>query len=389
MEDYSYLQQKYVVNVYVNRLITLIRGKGVFLFDEKGKKYLDLMTNYGVNIFGYHHPVIIKSLTAQFKLLPSLHGSFNNDIRAKASEALIKRCGKQYSQVYWSNSGSEAIEAALKFAVLATGKKEFIVCRNGYHGKTLGALSATAGEKYKKPFEPLLWQFKTIPFDDINALQDKITKNTAGFILEPIQGEGGINVPHDGYLKKVQKICNKNGVLLIVDEIQTGVGRTGKFLAIQKENIYADILCLGKGLAGGIPVGATIINHNVAKRIPKYIHTSTFSGNPLACAGALATLNLLDTKCLKKISEIGKYFLKKLLSLNFNFISQVRGTGLMLGLVIKEKKRDKILKLLQDNKILAIPSGEDVVRFLPPYILEKKHVDFVIEKLKIIFSSLY
>jgi len=195
-------------------------------------------------------------------------------------------------------------------------------------------------------------------------------------------------VPKPGYLKEVQKICNKNGVLLIVDEIQTGVGRTGVFLAAQKENVVADILCLGKGLAGGIPVGATIVNHQVASVIPKHIHTSTFGGNPLACAGVLATLDLLNAQCLERILTTGGYFLEKLLTLNSDFISQVRGTGLMLGLAVKENKRDRMLKLLQDNKVLAIPSGEDVIRFLPPYILEKEHIDFAMEKLKKIFSSL-
>lgn len=388
MEDYSFLQQKYIVNTYVNRQITLVRGSGIFLFDEKGQRYLDLMSNYGVSIFGYNHLIIVKSLTTQLELLTTLHGSFNNNVRAKASQSLVQRCGEKYSQVYWSNSGAEAIEAALKFAVLATGKRKFIVCQNGYHGKTLGALSATAGEKYKKPFEPLLWRFKTIPFDDTQALQNVIDTDTAAFIVEPIQGEGGIFVPRPGYLKEVQKICNRKGVLLIVDEIQTGVGRTGEFLATQKENVVADILCLGKGLAGGIPVGVTIVNHQIANAIPKHIHTSTFGGNPLVCAGVLTTLELLNNKSLEKILITGGYFLEKLLSLNSNIISQVRGTGLMLGLVIKENKRDRILKLLQENKILAIPSGDDVIRFLPPYILEKKHINFAIEKLKKIFSSL-
>jgi len=388
MENYDYKQQKYVVNTYVDRQITLVRGKGVFLFDEKGQKYLDLMSNYGVSIFGYNHPAIVKSLTTQLKLLTTLHGSFNNDVRAKASQSLVQRCGEKYSQVYWSNSGAEAIEAALKFAVLATGKRKFIVCQNGYHGKTLGALSATAGEKYRKPFKPLLWKFLTIPFDDIPALRNALDADTAGFIVEPIQGEGGIFMPKPGYLKEGQRICNKNGALLIVDEIQTGVGRTGEFMATQKEKVLADILCLGKGLAGGIPVGATVVNRQVASAIPKHIHTSTFGGNPLACAGVLATLELLNTKYLEKILITGGYFLEKLSTLSSKLISQVRGTGLMLGLAIKEDKRSQILKLLQDNKVLAIPAGEDVIRFLPPYIIEKNHIDFAIKRLEKVLSSL-
>ncbi len=386
MENYNYLQQKYIVNTYVDRQITFVKGSGIFLFDEKGKKYLDLMSNYGVSIFGYNHPTIIKSLSNQLKTLITLHSSFSNNIRAESSKSIIEKCGEKYSQVYWSNSGTEAIEAALKFAVLATGKKKFIICEKGYHGKTLGSLSATAGEKYRKPFEPLLWEFKKIPFNDTYSLQKEIDINTAGFIVEPIQGEGGIFIPQPGYLKEVQKICNKNKILLIVDEIQTGVGRTGKFLATQEENIIADILCLGKGLGAGIPIGATIVNRLVANKITKHIHTSTFGGNPLACIGVLTILKLLNKNRLEKINIMGKYFLRKLLTLNFNLISEVRGKGLMLGIVIKKNKRDQILKLLQDNKILAIPAGEDVIRFLPPYIIKKEHVDFTITKLKKILS---
>lgn len=377
-----------MVNTYVDRQIILVRGKGIFLFDDNGQKYLDLMSNYGVSIFGYNHPEIVKALTFQLKYLTTLHCSFNNDIRAKASEALVKRCGEKYSQVYWSNSGAEAIEAALKFAVLVSGKRKFIVCEHGYHGKTLGALSATAGEKYKKPFEPLLWNFITVPFNNTKVLKEAIDKDTAGFIMEPIQGEGGIFVPDKGYLKEVQNICNKNGILLIIDEIQTGVGRTGTFLASQKENVPADILCLGKGLAGGIPIGATIINQKVANAIPKHIHSSTFGGNPLACAGVVANLNLINDKRLEYITKMGTYFLRELKSVTSKIIEEVRGTGLMIGLAVEKDKRNQILKLLQENKILAIPAGENVIRFLPPYIIGKRHIDYVIKKLKNILQSL-
>lgn len=377
-----------MVNTYVNRKLSLVKGDGVFLFDENGKKYLDFMSNYGVNIFGYNHPTITKTLSNQIKRLPSLHGSFNNDVRAIASEALIKKCGEEfYSQVYWSNSGSEAIEAALKFAVLATSKRKFIVSEHGYHGKTLGALSATSGEKYKQPFEPLLWKFVQVPFNNTKELEKAIDKNTAAFIVEPIQGESGILVPQKDYLSKVKKICEKKGVLLIIDEIQTGVGRTGYFLASQGDNVFADILCLGKGLAGCIPVGATIINKRVRSSIYKHIHTSTFGGNPLACAGVLVTLSLLDKAQLDHNIKTGQYFLEKLSSLKSNLINEVRGLGLMIGLDVKDK-RNEILKMLQDESILAIPAGDSVVRFLPPYIVTKKHIDTVIESLRRILEKI-
>ena len=381
MKDYQYLQQKYMVNTYVNRQLTLVKGEGVFLFDEQNKKYLDLMTNYGVNIFGYNHSILTSALLEQLQKISVLHGSFSNDVRAEASESLIKRCGNAYEQVYWSNSGAEAVEAALKFAVLATGKKRFVVCDHGYHGKTLGALSATAGEKYKNPFEPLLWEFVQIPYNDVSALESVIDADTAAFIVEPIQGEGGIFVPDSEYLEKVREICVKRHILLIIDEIQTGMGRTGRFLA--SEGVSGDIVCLGKGLGGSIPIGATVVNKKVVSRIPKHIHTSTFGGNPLACAGVFATLQLLDEGRLDHIRKLGNYFLTRLSSLRSPNILGVRGSGLMLGLVVKDQ-RNQLLKLLQDQRVLAIPAGENVVRFLPPFILEKEHVDILISKLQTI-----
>jgi acetylornithine/succinyldiaminopimelate/putrescine aminotransferase len=232
----------------------------------------------------------------------------------------VKRCGSGYSQVYWSNSGAEAIEAALKFAVLATSKKRFIVCEHGYHGKTLGALSATAGEKYKQPFAPLLWDFVTIPFNDTQALEQALDDQTAAFIVEPIQGEGGIFTPASDYLKRAKELCTAHGTLLVIDEIQTGVGRTGHFLASQGAEVSADILCLGKGLAGGIPVGATVVTEYVAKTITKHIHTSTFGGNPLACAGVIATLNLLTDVQLQDVQRLGTTFKQALTGLRSDLI---------------------------------------------------------------------
>ena len=375
--NYHLLQQKYTVNTYPDRLITLVRGQGVYLFDQAGTRYLDMMSNYGVNIFGYSHPKIDRALIGQIKRLTTLHGVFNNDIRAEASERLVKKCGGDYSKVYWSNSGAEAIEAALKFAVLSSGKKKFVVCKRGYHGKTLGALSATAGDKYKAPFEPLLWKFAQVEFGDTEVLEKAIDKQTAAFLIEPIQGEGGVVVPAVGYLGEVRKICHKRKILLIIDEIQTGCGRTGSFLA--SEGVGADILCLGKGLAGGVPIGATVVSAKVAGAIPKHVHTSTFGGNPLACSGVIATLSLLDNKILKQVSGLGDYFVAKLRQIKSKLIVDVRGRGLLVGVEVKDS-RNQLLKLMQDEKILVIPAGEDVVRFLPPFLITKKNIDLVVNK---------
>jgi len=387
MKDYNYLQQKWVANTYPNRNIVLEKGKGVYLFDQNGKKYIDCMSNYGVNIFGYGHLSINKAITSQLSKLTTLHGSFANEKRAEASQMIVEKCGKTYSQVYWSNSGAEAVEAALKFAVLSTGKNKFIASSHAYHGKTLGALSATDGDKYRKPFFPLLWNFTHIKYDDIQALESVIDENTAGFIIEPIQGEGGLIPPSKGYFKKVQQLCNKHNVLLILDEIQSGMGRTGYFLSSHEEKVEADIVCLGKGLAGGIPVGATIFTQAVANKIPKNIHTSTFGGNPLACAGVIATLKQLNQPMLNKIQKIGTYFMNQLQKIESPLITEVRGKGLMIGVEVKDK-RNEILKKLQEEGILVIPAGEQVVRFLPPYIITKKQIDKVIEIFKKVIADL-
>lgn len=380
MKNYQFLQQKYLVNTYVNRGIVLVKGDGMYLIDEHGDTYLDMMSNYGVNIFGHSNNDIVQQLCEQLHRLTTLHGSFVNDIRAEASELLVKRCGPSYKSVYWSNSGTEANEAALKFAIMSTGKKKIIACENAYHGKTFGALSVTAGEKYRKPFLPLLWDVVFIKYNDIRALEDNIDTNTAACIIEPIQGEGGIHIPHNDYLKKVRKICNRYGSLLIIDEIQTGIGRTGSFLSIHKQNIEADILTLGKGLAGGIPVGATLVHETVSNVISKGLHTSTFGGNPLACAGVIAILNKLDDEMLKQVREIGSYFIHELQSIKTKRIVNVRGEGLMIGIDILGDRND-ILKNMQEKRILVIPSGETMVRFLPPYIVEKKHIDTAIDTL--------
>ncbi len=319
--------------------------------------------------------------------LTTLHGSFNNDTRSLAAQALVNRCKGGVAQAFLSNSGTEANEAALKFAVLATGKKKFISCRGSYHGKTLGSLSATYSRKYRDPFEPLLWNFHHIDYNDTQQLEDAMDKDTAAFIVEPIQGEGGIIIPDPGYLKQVKELCGQKNVLLILDEIQTGAGRTGHLLASEEEVLAYDILVLGKGLAGGIPAGATLVSQKVGAKIQKSIHTSTFGGNPLAGAGILTTLEMLDEERLLHIRKTGDYFLSKLKKITTDVPMKVRGKGLMIGIEVTDK-RNEILKKLQDEKILAVPAADNVIRFLPPYILEKEHVDMAVDALKNIFMSL-
>jgi acetylornithine/succinyldiaminopimelate/putrescine aminotransferase len=374
------LQKRFTVDVYPSRGLVIERGEGVYLFSESGERYLDLMSNYGASILGYGHPVIERALVEQWRSLPTLHGSFANEVRARASQALVARAMGGRGAVYWGNSGAEAVEAALKLAALVTGKRRFVACRGGYHGKTLGALSATWGDKYRKPFEPLLWRFEHVPFDDAGAAAAALDGDTAAMIVEPIQGESGVSVPRPGYLAELRRACSERGVLLVLDEVQTGCGRTGAFLAAEHEGVRADVVCLGKGLAGGIPIGATVVTPEIAAKVTRGAHTSTFGGNPLALAGVLAVLSLLDAELLAGVAALGERFRAALRDLGHPRVVAVRGRGVMIGVEVDER-RDEVLRALQERHVLAAPAGERVVRFLPPYLVTEAHLDEAVSAL--------
>jgi acetylornithine/LysW-gamma-L-lysine aminotransferase len=378
--------KNYLIALYPNRGITFTKGDGVYLYDQNGEKYLDLGSNYGVNIFGYNHPPITKALQRQLNDLVNLHGSFNNQVRTQAAENLLKATNGRLSRIFFSNSGAEAIEAALKFARVATGKSHFIAMKNAYHGKTLGALSATAGERYRNPFLPLLWDFTHVSFGNIEELQCSISNNTAAIMIEPVQGEGGIHVAPPEFYSELQHICLRRKILLIVDEIQTGVGRTGTFLAGEQFGLKPDILCLGKGIAGGIPIGVTLVTKEISSKIPLHIHTTTFGGNPLACAGILAVLKELENgKVFDEVKKLGMYFRDQLKSIDHPNIIEVRGLGLMIGMEL-EGNATPVLRALQQERIIALPAGSNIVRFLPPLTITKTELDKAISVLKRIYS---
>lgn len=383
MKDYFMLDKQYILPTYPRRGLIFVRGQGVYLYDDKGKKYLDMMSNYGINILGYGNKTILKALHRQLDRLTNLHGSFANDVRSKAAQKIISFCPKHLSQLNFSNSGSEAVEAALKFAYLAKKSTHFIAMKNAYHGKTLGSLSATGSEKYKKDFMPLIWNFKHVKFGDIYAFKQSIRKKTGAVILELVQGESGVITTTKDYIKTVEKICLTKGILLIIDEIQTGCCRTGSFFAFEQFGIKPDIVCLGKGIAGGIPVGVTIVSREVALAVTRGSHTSTFGGNPMTAAGIIATLAYLKKeKLAARNKKMGAYFIKSLAKIKSSRIREVRGRGMMLAVELNEPPTP-ILKKMQDMGVLARPAGDNAIGFLPPYIVTKENIDRAVHALKL------
>ncbi|MBS7626956.1 aspartate aminotransferase family protein, partial [Candidatus Bathyarchaeota archaeon] len=308
-------------------------------------------------------------------------GSLYNDSRSRLLDKLAEISPKNLQRFFLSNSGAEAVECAIKLARRYTGKKEIIAMMGGYHGKTLGALSATWDKKYRAPFLPLLPEFKHVPYGDAAKLREAITENTAAIIVEPIQGEGGIRVPPEGYLQEVREICDEKGILMIADEIQTGFGRTGKIFACEHWQIVPDILCLAKAVAGGLPLGVTMAKEDIMLSFKVGEHSTTFGGNPLVCSAAYAAIEvLLEERLTERAKELGRFFIGELKNLKSKYrtIRDVRGLGLMVGV----ESRFDVLKILQNllsNGVLALDAGRNIVRFLPPLVISREQLSTVVE----------
>lgn len=366
--------------LHADRGISLARGAGVHLWDTDGRRYLDLMSNYGVNILGHAHPDVNQAIMAQIQLLTNCHQSFDTPARLEFLSALNAFLPPSLTRISFGNSGAEAIEAALKYARVATGRTNVIAMHRGYHGRTFGALAATADPKYRDPFRPMLEGVQHIPFDDLAPLDAAIDELTAAVVLEPIQGEAGVRIPSGRFLAGVRERCDAYRALLILDEIQTAF-RTGAPFVFQERGIIPDILCLSKGIANGLPLGVTITTEAVGERIPRGSHGSTFGGNPLVCAAGAATLRLLDDPGLyARVREVGAYFLAQLRALTLPEVREARGRGLMLALELK-RPVTPVIKALQERGVLTLPAGATVIRFLPALLLEREHVDEALQAL--------
>ena len=376
-------EQRLMANVYAKRPVVVVKGKADLLWDQDGKEYIDCTGSYGTCIVGYCHPKVVQAIVHQSETLTSCHGFMYNDSRSELLERIGKIQPKGLGKVFLSNSGTEAVECAMKLARKYSGKKEIIAMMGAYHGKTFGSLSATWEKKYRDPFLPLVPDVKHVPYGNIEKLRESISSNTAAVIAEPIQGESGVKLPPEGYLKQLREVCDEKDVLLILDEIQTGFGRTGAIFAFQHFDITPDITCLAKGVAGGIPMGLTFSREEIMASLKVGEHTTTYGGNPIACAAAAATIEVLQEENLSEKARIqGEYLVSRLNQLKeaHKIIREVRGLGLMIGVETRFEVRDFILESIPKG-VLVLDAGRNVLRFLPPLVITRPHIDRTIEVL--------
>ena len=382
-------EDKFLGNLYQRFPVTVEKGLGAHVWDTNGKEYIDCMGGYGVALLGHQNKRVTDALKSQLDKIITVHSSLYNKTREEFLENLFKVAPKKLSQVHLNNSGAEAIEAAMKFARKFTGKPEMVAMNGSYHGKSLGALSITFNPKYRKSFKPLVEKVSFSPFGDIEKLRETVNDQTAFVILEPIQGESGIHVAPDGFLQDVRKLCDEKGILLIFDEIQAGLGRTGKMWAHQHWETEPDILCLAKGIAGGVPMGATLVRPDVLACISKGEHSSTFGGNPLSCAAGTATMQALtQDKLVENSANMGKLFRDGLEQLKekHSVIREVRGKGLMIGVELKFEVRDILMEGIEKG-LLLLYSGRNILRLLPPLVITEEDVTKSLEILDVLFTN--
>lgn len=381
--DLNALEDAHSSGAYLKRDVQIVRGEGAHLWDAAGNRYIDLVGGQGTANLGHCHPAVVAAVREQVGALIACPELFHNPLRARYQAELCAATG--LPRVFLCNSGAESIEAAFKVAWLATGRTGIISTMRGFHGRTLGALSATWEKTYREPFLPLLPDVSFVPYNNVEKLAAALTPNTAAIIVEAVQGEGGVHPAQPGYLQAVRDLCDANGTLLILDEVQTGFGRTGDLFAHQHDGARPDLLCLAKSIAGGLPMGALCIGERVGA-LPPASHGSTFGGNPVACAAALATLDVLQhTDLIARARKLGGRAISHLrANLLESAAREVRGRGLMIGVELRGKVAP-VLRSLQSRGVLALPAGATVLRLLPPLVIEEADLfpalDIILETL--------
>ena len=378
------MEGRYELPVYPRRDIVLVSGKGAKLYDDTGKEFIDCASNVGVSNIGHGNVSVAKAISEQYLQLGNCYSMFYNPVRARLAEKLVAIAPETLKKVFFCNSGAEAVEAALKFARAGTGRKEIIAAMRGFHGKTMGALAATWGADYQKPFMPMLPGLKHVPYNNFEKLEGAISEDTAAIILEIVQGEGGVRIGNWEYFRKVRQLCDTKKILLIVDEVQTGFGRTGTMFACE-QFVTPDLLCLAKSLAGGIPMGAVLCTDGIA--VPVKSHSSTFGGNPTACAAAIASIEVIEKEGLVgKAKSLGAYFLRELQAIQNAKVREVRGLGLMIGIEFKEKA-GRYVQQLMEKGVIVLLAGATVIRLLPPLVINKEEIDTVVKAFREILGQ--
>jgi len=382
-------EDNYLGNLYQRFPVTIEKGQGSHVWDMNNKEYIDCMGGYGVALVGHRNERVVNAIKAQIGKILTVHSSFYNKTREEFLENLIKVAPKGLSQVHLNNSGAESVEAAIKFARKFSGKKGMVAMKGSYHGKSMGALSLTFNPKYRESFQPLVEKVSFSSYGNIDELRDTVDKDTAFVILEPIQGESGIHVPPDSFLQDVRKLCDENKILLIFDEIQSGLGRTGSMWAADHWKTVPDIMCVAKGIAGGVPMGVTLVRPDILSVMKKGEHSSTFGGNPLSCAAGTATIQALTQDGLiENAKDMGQKFQQGLAELKsrHKIIREVRGKGLMIGVELKFEVKDILMEGIK-NGLLLLYSGRNILRFLPPLVISEEDITKTLKILDMLLTN--
>ena len=375
------MTSKYIINTYGERPISIVRGEGAYVWDAEGKRYLDFVAGIATNNVGHCHPRVVEAIVAQVRKLMHVSNLYYMEPQAKLAKRLVETSFAD--KCFFCNSGAEANEAAIKLARkyskenVGESKFEIITMLQSFHGRTMATITATGQEKYHKGFEPMSPGFKYVPFSDLEALEDAITDNTCAIMVEPIQAEGGINMPADLYLSGLRSLCDKKNLLLIFDEVQTAMGRLGKLYGYQVYGVEPDIMTMAKALGGGAPIGCMATKADIAESLSPGSHASTFGGNPLVCSAALASLNtIIDEKLPENAQRVGAYCVEKLRSLQdkFSVIKEVRGCGLLIGVELNVEGKSLVSECMEAGLILNC-IGTSVIRIAPPLIISEEHVD--------------
>jgi LysW-gamma-L-lysine/LysW-L-ornithine aminotransferase len=386
-------EESFVGDLYQRFPVNISKGKGCKVWDINDKEYLDCMGGYGVALVGHCNDRVVHAITSQAQNLITCHMSVYNNIRLDFLKKFSKIAPKNLQKTFFTNSGTESVEAALKFSRKYSGKPGVLALNGGYHGKTFGSLSVTYNEKYRKSFLPLLDNMQFIPYSESNTISEIVTKPNAKIgtvIVEPIQGETGIIMPPSEFLKDIRNICNENNLVLIFDEIQSGLGRTGKMWAGQHWEVEPDIMCLAKGIAGGVPMGLTTMRSEILECLKVGEHSSTFAGNPLACAAGSATIDsLIEDKLVSNSEKMGRIFKSGLLEIKekYKIVREVRGLGMMLGVEMRFDVKNILLDGIK-NGILLLYSGRNILRLLPPIVMKEEEVNKSLELIdKLIYNE--